>query len=146
MSDLFILILGCTSLILFRTNSSTLTGVILRLHDVERGGFEHSALKRKIERKTTLVKDNGFCMKFNGSGCFAFTVNSGDVAMLEFIVMNSEKGFNDEEICTTAVPLSCLRQGIRAVQFYDKCSRQHGPFGLARVLVDVEYKLSDGHC
>jgi len=48
--------------------------VILRLHDVfddhddddeERGGFEHSALKRKIERKTTLVKDNGFCMTFN---------------------------------------------------------------------------------
>ena len=116
--------------------------MILRLHDVESGGFEHSDLKRTVERKTSLVKDNGFCMKFNRSDCFDFAVNSADVAMMEFIVMNSEKGFNDEEICTTAVPLSCLRQGIRAVQFYDKCSRQHGPFGLARVLVEVEYKSS----
>lgn len=114
--------------------------VIVRLHDVGNVGTTKSPLKRKIERKTSLVKDNGFCMTFNESDCFDFSVYSAEAAMMEFIVMNSDKGFTDEEVCKTAVPLSCFRQGIRAVQFYDNCSRQHGPFGFARLLVEVKYK------
>jgi len=83
------------------------------------------------------VRDNGFCPQWNDKEPFSFTVNS-DVAMVEFIVMDSNRGFIDEIMCKTAVPLSCLRQGFRSVQFYDQCSSQHGPFGMARILLDVD--------
>jgi hypothetical protein len=106
------------------------------------GGIAKSPVKRKIERRTSLVRDNGFCTTFNESDCFDFSVHSPDVAMMEFIVMNYDKGFTDEVICKAAVPFSCFRQGIRAVQFYDKCCRQHGPFGLARLLVEVKFEYA----
>ena len=45
----------------------------------------------------------------------------------------------DDKMCKTAVPVSCLRQGYRGVQFYDHSS-QHGAFGMARILLDVDVK------
>jgi len=43
-------------------------------------------------------------------------------------------------MCRAAIPVNCLRNGIRCIQFFDKCSQQHGPFGMARVLVDIDVK------
>lgn len=91
------------------------------------------------ERKTKSIRDNGFSCKWAESD-FVYSVVSSDVAMVEFIVMDSDAGFLDDTMCKTAVPVSSLRQGIRSVKFYDQCSRQHGPFEMARVLVDVDIK------
>lgn len=88
------------------------------------------------ERKTKSVRDNGFCPKWNEPEYFEFTVNS-DAAMCEIIVMDSDRGMIDDLMCKSAIPVSCLRHGIRCVQFYDRGS-QHGPFEMARILVDVE--------
>lgn len=87
----------------------------------------------------TFCRDNGFSCKWN-SEYFEFSVNFASVAMLEFIVMDSDAGFLDDTMCKAAVPVSCLRQGIRSVVFHDYSSRQHGPFEMARVLVDVDIK------
>ena len=92
----------------------------------------------KKERKTSSIRDNGFSPQWNDEA-FSFSVNS-EAAMLEFIVMDSDKGFIDDTMCKSAVPVSCLRSGIRCVQFYDQCSLQHGPFEFARILVDVDMK------
>ena len=92
------------------------------------------------ERKTKSIRDNGFSCKWEDESDFVYSVVSPDVAMVEFIVMDSDAGFLDDTMCKTAVPVSCLRKGIRSIQFYDQCSRQHGPFEMARVLVDVDIK------
>jgi len=127
--------------------------VIVRVHDVEKSETMRKSVLNQTdstgsgqddklettERKTTSVRDNGFCPQWKDSEYFSFPVNS-DVAMVEFIVMDSNRGFIDETMCQSAVPVSCLRQGYRSVQFYDQCSSQHGPFGFARILLDVDIK------
>jgi len=55
-------------------------------------------------------------------------------------VMDSDAGFLDDTMCKAAVPVSSLRTGVRSVVFHDYSSRQHGPFEMARVLVDVDIK------
>lgn len=92
------------------------------------------------EFKTKSVSDNGFCPQWKDSQTFEFSVNFVDVAMLEFVVMDSDKGLYDDTMCKSAVPVSCIRPGLRCVQFYDQSSSQHGPFGFARVLLEVNIK------
>lgn len=87
------------------------------------------------EKRTRSVRDNGFCPEWDEE--FKFSVNS-DIAMLEIVVKDHNRGFIDEVMCKMAVPVSCLRQGLRSVQFYDQGSSQYGPFGMARILLDVE--------
>eukprot|EP00584_Thalassiosira_punctigera_P003728 CAMPEP_0172537354 /NCGR_PEP_ID=MMETSP1067-20121228/8965_1 /TAXON_ID=265564 ORGANISM="Thalassiosira punctigera, Strain Tpunct2005C2" /NCGR_SAMPLE_ID=MMETSP1067 /ASSEMBLY_ACC=CAM_ASM_000444 /LENGTH=888 /DNA_ID=CAMNT_0013322641 /DNA_START=13 /DNA_END=2679 /DNA_ORIENTATION=+ len=123
--------------------------VIIRLHDVVKSETMRKSMLASAddpghddsleitERKTSPVRDNGYCPQWKDAEYFSFTVNS-DVAVVEFIVMDNDRGFIDELMCKTAVPVSCLRQGLRCVQFYDQCSSQHGPFGMARILLDVD--------
>eukprot|EP00571_Detonula_confervacea_P010115 CAMPEP_0172305222 /NCGR_PEP_ID=MMETSP1058-20130122/6551_1 /TAXON_ID=83371 /ORGANISM="Detonula confervacea, Strain CCMP 353" /LENGTH=873 /DNA_ID=CAMNT_0013016751 /DNA_START=79 /DNA_END=2700 /DNA_ORIENTATION=- len=124
--------------------------VIVRVHQAGKRGRIRSSLTKRTtsgpvdwlettERKTSSVRDNGFCPQWNESEYFSFSVTS-DVSMVEIVVMDSDAGFIDDQMCKAAIPVSCLRQGIRSVQFYDQCSSQHGPFGMARVLVDVDIK------
>eukprot|EP00581_Thalassiosira_minuscula_P015876 CAMPEP_0183717868 /NCGR_PEP_ID=MMETSP0737-20130205/11317_1 /TAXON_ID=385413 /ORGANISM="Thalassiosira miniscula, Strain CCMP1093" /LENGTH=862 /DNA_ID=CAMNT_0025947345 /DNA_START=106 /DNA_END=2694 /DNA_ORIENTATION=- len=130
--------------------------VIVREHDVEnrdsmrrsRGkqikqtdssDSGHDDMPETVECKTKHVSDNGFCPQWNDSEYFTFSVNS-DVAMISFAVMDRSRGFIDELMCKTAIPVSCLRQGFRTVQFYDHCGSQHGAFSFARILVDVDIK------
>ena len=94
----------------------------------------------RTERRTSSVRDNGFSPQWtNNSEEFAFSVGNPDVAMVEFVVVDSDRGFIDDTMCKSAVPVSCLRPGYRSVQFYDRTS-QHGPFGFARLLVDINIK------
>lgn len=130
--------------------------VVVSVHDVEQiktkrsnamsmrsthnDTIQREWLETATERKTSSIRDNGFCPQWNDdSGDFWFTVNS-EAAVVEFVVMDSDKGFIDDCMCKSAVPVSCLRQGLRSVQFYDQSSSQHGPFGFARILVDVDIK------
>ena len=127
--------------------------VIIRLHDVDvekSRSLGKSLAKRTTsgqtdwlkteEWKTKSIQDNGFSCKWNESDYFSFDINNTEVAMLEVIVMDSDAGFLDDTMCKTSIPVSCLRQGIRSVQFYDQCSRQYGPFLMSRLLVDIDIK------
>ena len=116
--------------------------VIVRVHDVK-CDINRRVWLETTERRTLPVRDNGFCPTWNESEYIAFTVNSTDVAMVEFIVMDSDNGFINDTMCKSAVPMSCLRQGIRSVQFYDRCGLQRGPYGFVRLLVEVDMKYSD---
>ena len=115
--------------------------VIVRVHDVKSDTGQRDWLDT-TERRTRPVKDNGFCPTWNESEYFAFTVNLVDVAIVEFIIMDSDNGFINDTMCKSAIPISCLRQGIRSVQFYDRCGFQHGPYKMARLVVDVDIKYS----
>ncbi|KAL7550595.1 hypothetical protein ACHAWF_013813, partial [Thalassiosira exigua] len=118
--------------------------VVIRLHDVGKRG---SAIKRTTssqddwiepqERKTSSVRDNGFGPQWRNAEWLSFEVTNADVAMLEFLVMDNDHGFIDDLMCKSAVPVSSLRQGYRSVQFYDQISQQHGPFGFAKILLEV---------
>ena len=109
--------------------------VIIRLHDVT---TQQSEEWLKVEeRKTHTVQDNGFCPQWTDAKEFSFKVDSCGVAMLQFTIVHSDEGFLDDTMCRTAIPVSCLRQGIRSVQFYDRNS-QRGSFAFARLLVDVK--------
>jgi len=90
------------------------------------------------ERKTDTVKDNGFCPQWDDSEVFSFTVSFPDVAMLQIVVMDDDGGgLLDDTVCKAAIPVSCLRQGYRSVRLNDQYGSQHGPFGFARLLLDV---------
>ncbi len=111
------------------------------MHDVQNSNTSSYDLKLKSAKHTSIVRANGFCAEWNGADCFEFLVESVGVAMLEIIVMNNDEEFIDDIISKTALPVSCLRQGYRSIQFYDNCSRQHGLFGLARLLVEVDFEF-----
>jgi hypothetical protein len=105
--------------------------VMIRLHDI----IEHRL--KLDERKTNAVQDNGYCPQWAGGKEFSFQVDSPGVAMLQFTVLNSDEGFIDDIICRTAIPVRCLREGVRSVHFYDRNS-QWGTLALARLLVQVK--------
>lgn len=122
--------------------------VVVRVHDVENSvdpkrssssSGQASNWLVTTERKTSSVRDNGFYPQWTDAEEFDFSVAHAEVAMLEFIVMDRDQGFVDDCMCKSAIPVSCLRQGLRSVQFYNQGS-QHGPFGCARLLVDVDIK------
>lgn len=115
--------------------------VIVRLHDVKCTNGQKDWLET-TERRTSSVRDNGFCPKWNESEYFAFTVNSVDVAMLEFIIMDSDNGFINDTLCKAAIPVSRIRQGIRCVQFFDRLGFQQGPYGMIRLIIETDIKYS----
>jgi hypothetical protein len=105
--------------------------VMIRLHDIIENQLKLD------ERKTHTVQDNGYCPQWVGGKEFSFQVDSPGVAMLQFTVLNSDEGFIDDIICRTAIPVRCLREGVRSVHFYDRNS-QWGTLSLARLLVQVK--------
>lgn len=111
------------------------------MHDVQNANTLTNDLKLKSAKHTSIIRANGFCAEWNDVDCFEFLVESVGVAMLEIIVMNNDEEFIDDIICKTALPVACLRQGYRSVQFYDNWSRQHGLLGLASLLVEVKFEL-----
>ncbi len=111
--------------------------VIIRLHDVVETTQQSEEWLKLKERKTHTVQDNGFCPQWTDAKEFSFKVESPGVAMLQFTIVHSGEGFIDDTMCRTAIPVSCLRQGLRSVQFYDHNS-QRGSFAFARLLVDVK--------
>lgn len=110
--------------------------VIVRLYDVRTTTQTREEMLEIDERKTT-VSDNGFCPQWPDAKDFTFKVESAGVAMLLFTIVHADEGFIEEKICKTAIPVRCLRQGLRSVQFYDRNS-QHGSFAFARLLVSVD--------
>lgn len=128
------------------TGAVTEPYVIVRLYDVHEINSSSSSvltteLKASItNRQTRSIQNNGFCPAWNHPDHFIFHVISVDVAMVEFVVMDKHRGRIDDVLCKAAIPVSCLRQGFRNVQFYDTCGSQHGAYGFASLLVEVDMK------
>ncbi|KAG7367248.1 phosphatidylinositol-specific phospholipase C, X domain containing protein [Nitzschia inconspicua] len=89
--------------------------------------------------KTSTMDNNGFCPVWKKI-CFNFNVANADVAMLLFKIVDDDYNL-DDIICSSAVPISCLRKGYRSVQLYDDHGRTSGPFECATLFVKIEYHL-----
>ena len=107
--------------------------VVLRLHDVRELAHKSEELLKIDERRTETIQDNGFSPQWPDAKEFSFEVENAAVAMLEITIFHHDEGFIDDKMCRTAVPVRCMRQGIRSVQF-----GQNGSFAFARLLVSVK--------
>lgn len=119
--------------------------VVIRAYDVAldecdpiRGSLRKELLDR-AERKTEEILDNGYCPQWD-SEAFSFQLKSRDVGMISFYVSDSDAGFLDDTMCKVAIPVNCLREGFRNVQFYDATNSQCGPFEFASILVEINIK------
>jgi phosphatidylinositol phospholipase C, delta len=86
--------------------------------------------------KTSVVDNNGFCPSWRDAS-FSFDVSNPDVAMLMFEIVDQDYDV-DDIICSSAIPVSCLRKGYRSVQLYDDHGTTSGPFECATLFVHIQ--------
>lgn len=88
--------------------------------------------------QTGVVYNNGFFPIWNEEG-FKFTVESWPSAMLHLTIYDKEvPPSSDEFVATSAIPISCLRQGLRSVKLNDLTNTRSGAFDFASLLIDVK--------
>jgi phosphatidylinositol phospholipase C delta len=106
------------------------------LHDVKvsKSGKVEYAL---ASHSTSVQNDNGFCPVWNDKGK-EFYVENPSVAMIQFSVFDSDIDL-DDLVAVCAVPVSCLRKGVRSVQLYDRYNTRSGAFFYATLLVEIQY-------
>jgi hypothetical protein len=111
--------------------------VRMELHDVvvKEGKEEYSG----ESWNTPIVSNNGFCPTWEPVPR-VFKVQQPDVAMLLFQVLDDDLGL-DDKIASCAIPVSCLRTGIRSVPLYKghQSNARCGPFDFATLLVRIEF-------
>jgi len=106
------------------------------LHDVrvtDTGTEEHT----KESFKTSTVDNNGLCPVWNDANT-KFEIHNPDVAMIHFRIIDKDVG-SDDKLCSSAIPVTCLRQGYRNVQLYDHNNTRTGPFECSTLFVKIEY-------
>lgn len=107
--------------------------VKVSLFDVKNGFKEETTAFQ-----TSIVYNNGFFPIWNEEK-MSFVVDSSDAAMLQMTVFDKEVATSsDEFIATAAIPVSCLRQGLRSVKLFDATNTRSGAFDFASLLVDVQ--------
>jgi len=106
----------------------------VELHDVHmsKSGKEEYSCEGT---KTTSVNNNGFCPVWKDE-LATFEVQSPDVAMLVFKVIDDDYDY-DDNIASSAIPVSCLRKGYRSVQLFDEHHTRTGPFEYATLFVKI---------
>lgn len=88
---------------------------------------------------TNVVGFNGFYPIWKPEqSTFHFSVQSQNIAILQFTVMDRDTGVSDDFIASAAIPISCLRKGFRSVQLFDSNNTVSGAFDFATLLVDIE--------
>ena len=93
--------------------------------------------------QTGVVYNNGFFPIWNEEK-FKFTVESWPSAMLQLSIFDKEVApSSDEFVATAAIPISCLRQGLRCVRLNDATNTRSGAFDFASLLIDVEKSWGD---
>lgn len=70
----------------------------------------------------------------------SFTIYNPDVAVLSFRVMDEDVG-RSEFVAFQALPVSCVRPGIRVVQLCDAQGKRLEDFAYAKLLVQVGVEL-----
>lgn len=100
--------------------------VELKIHGVE---------SDEASIKTSTVDDNGFNPIWNET--FTFDINCPELAFLHFTVYDNDFGVSaDDFIATRAVPINCLRSGIRSVKLTGLRSNA-GEFQFCNLLVQI---------
>ena len=114
--------------------------VIVTLWDVN----PRDRKETKTSFRTNTVRNNGFCPIFDSEHSkFHFEVKRQDIAMLQFTVWDEDYASIDDFIGSAAIPISCVRNGIRSVQIFNAQNTASGVFDVANLLVDVKVKHSE---
>jgi hypothetical protein len=94
---------------------------------------------------TAVVTANGFFPIWN-SDKFAFEIGNPAAAMLLLSVYDKKGTINatstDELVASAAIPISCLRRGLRSVKLFDTSNTRSGAFDFASLLIDIQMKNS----
>ncbi len=107
--------------------------VRVSVFDVKNGVKEDSSTYQ-----TGVVYNNGFFPIWNEDE-FKFTVESWASAMLQLTIYDKEvPPSSDEFVATAAIPISCLRQGLRSVKLNDLTNTRSGAFDFASLLIEVK--------
>ena len=88
---------------------------------------------------TQHVNSNGFNPIWVQDAPFRVKVQNPNVAMLIFSVWDKDVAV-DDFIGSSAVPISCIREGYRSVRLFDANNKQNGAFECASLLVEVKMK------
>jgi hypothetical protein len=98
--------------------------VKVELHDVKRskGKEEYT----NTSHLTSVIDDNGLSPVWNDKGK-EFQVENPAVAMFQFSLLDKDL-VGDDKVACAAIPVSCLRQGWRSVQLYDRRNTRTGAF------------------
>jgi hypothetical protein len=107
--------------------------VRVSVFDVKNGVKEEASTYQ-----TGVVYNNGFFPIWNEEE-FKFTVESWPSAMLQLTIYDKEvPPSSDEFVATAAIPISCLRQGLRSVKLNDLTNTRSGAFDFASLLIEVK--------
>lgn len=107
--------------------------VRVSVYDVKNGIKEETSTYQ-----TNVVYNNGFFPIWNEER-FTFTVEGWAAAMLQLSVYDKEVApSSDEFVATAAIPISCLRQGLRSVKLTDSTNTRSGAFDFASLLIEVK--------
>lgn len=93
---------------------------------------------------TSVVNANGFFPIWNGEK-FAFVVENPAAAMLQLSVYDKKTGVKaaanpnstDTFVAGAAIPVSCLRRGLRSVKLFDTSNTRSGAFDFCGLLMEV---------
>jgi len=92
----------------------------------------------KEHHETPYINDNGFCPVWDEKSFKEFEVQAPNVAMVVFAVLDKDTGF-DDRLAAAAVPVSCLRRGIRSLTLSDYHGKDWGPFDFVHLLVEIDF-------
>lgn len=67
---------------------------------------------------------------------FTFDIKNPDTAILSFRVMDEDNA-SSEFVGFQALPIACLRPGVRVVQLCDEKGKRYGDFSFAQLMVWV---------
>jgi phosphatidylinositol phospholipase C, delta len=113
--------------------------VTVTLHDVKCASTSKAAYVTATF-STPAVNDNGFCPVWGDRTLKELTVESPEVALLQFSLNEQDVGL-DDRVAEAAIPCNRLRKGYRSIQLYDKNSTRTGAFGFATLLVEIQAVL-----
>ena len=91
---------------------------------------------KTAEHRTRVVMKNGINPIWDEKDGIAFTTRYPSLAICTFTVWHKgETG--DELIGASAMPVSCMREGIRSVAIFDKFGSRSGPYAYCSLLVSA---------
>lgn len=97
----------------------------------------HGTPADEKEYKTSTIQDNGFNPVWNK--VFKFRIESPDVAILSFIVMEDDVA-RSEFIAFSSLPVSCIRPGLRTLPLFSAAGTREGDFLFATLCVRIFFE------
>ena len=122
-----------------KDNSSCIDPYVrVAVFDVKNGVKEDA-----VTYQTGVVYNNGFNPIWN-EGRMKFTVENWVSGMLQLTIFDkASPPSSDEFVATAAIPISCLREGLRSVKLTDATNTRSGTLDFATLLIDVKKVWGD---